>query len=202
MNIVTTHVADSSTGAPSPEDPPLLDALETIFLTEGYRSVTLRSLATRLGCSYRKIYAVAATKEDLFLKIAKRFFNRITREGWAQANSSKALADRITDYLRVGISAAARTTPKFNEDIAALPAGRLVFDAHQEERIRGLAELVEEGIRSGEFEGFHSQLVAEVMIGAVKRVRQPDFLATSDMTFSEALSEISRLVRLGLVSRR
>lgn len=194
--------SDTSTEISPNEDFPLLDALEAIFLTEGYRSVTLRSLAKRLGCSYRKIYAVAATKEDLFLKVAKRFFGRIQREGWQQSNSSKALADRITDYLRVGISAAQRSTPKFNEDIATLPAGRLVFDSHQEERIRGLAELVEEGIRSGEFEGFHSKLVAELMISAVKRVRQPDFLATSDLTFSEALAEISRLVRLGLVSRR
>lgn len=187
---------------PVAEEQPLLDALEGIFLSEGYRAVTLRSLAQRLGCSYRKIYAVAPTKEELFLKVAKRFFNRISREGWAQANSSKALADRIADYLRVGITAAMRTKPQFNEDIALLPAGRLVFDAHQEERIRGLAELVEEGIRSGEFEGFHSKLVAEVMITAVKRVRQPDFLATSDLTFAEALAEISRLVRLGLVSRK
>lgn len=184
------------------DDLPLLDALEAIFLAEGYRAVTLRSLAKRLGCSYRKIYAVAETKEELFLKVSKRFFDKIVRDGWAQSNSSKALADRITDYLRVGINAATRTMPKFNEDIANLPAGRVIFDAHQEERIRGLAELVEEGIRKGEFEGFHSKLVAEVMITAVKRVRQPDFLATSDLTFSEALAEISRLVRLGLVSRR
>jgi len=184
------------------DDLPLLDALEAIFLAEGYRAVTLRSLAKRLGCSYRKIYAVAETKEELFLKVSKRFFDKIVRDGWAQSNSSKALADRITDYLRVAINAATRTMPKFNEDIANLPAGRVIFDAHQEERIRGLAELVEEGIRKGEFEGFHSKLVAEVMITAVKRVRQPDFLATSDLTFSEALAEISRLVRLGLVSRR
>ena len=183
------------------EEQPLLDALEGIFLAEGYRAVTLRSLAKRLGCSYRKIYAVAPTKEELFLKVAKRFFTRIIREGWAQANSGKALADRIADYLRVGIIAASRTKPAFNEDMALLPAGRLVFDAHQEERIRGLAELVEEGIKSGEFAGFHSKLVAEVMITAVKRVRQPDFLATSGLTFAEALAEISRLVRLGLVSR-
>lgn len=193
---------DSSIGNSALPESPLLDSLETIFLTEGYRSVTLRALAQRLGCSYRKIYAVAATKEDLFLKVAKRFFSRITREGWEQANSSKSLADRITDYLKVGITAAGRTTSKFNEDIAALPAGRLIFDSHQEERIRGLAELVEEGIRAGEFEGFHSKLVAELMISAVKRVRQPDFLATSGLTFAEALAEISRLVRLGLVSRR
>lgn len=202
MEFVTMMDSDPSTPISPADELPLLDALEAIFLTEGYRSVTLRALAKRLGCSYRKIYAVAATKEELFLKVAKRFFNRIIRDGWKQARTDKALADRITDYLKVGIIAASRTAPRFNEDIAELPAGRIIFDSHQEERIRGLAELVEEGIRTGEFEGFHSKLVAEVMITAVKRVRQPDFLATSDLTFSEALAEISRLVRLGLVSRR
>jgi len=199
--MVTMMPSDSSTLISPAEELPLLDALEEIFLAEGYRSVTLRALASRLGCSYRKIYAVAATKEELFLKVAKRFFDRIVREGWVQSRTEKALVDRISDYLKVGIVAAGRASLQFNEDITSLSAGRIIFDAHQEERIRGLSELVEEGIRKGEFEGFHSKLVAEVMITAVKRVRQPDFLATSDLSFSEALAEISRLIRLGLASR-
>ena len=192
---------ESSTANNCANEQSLLDSLEAIFLSEGYRDVTLRSLAQRLGCSYRKIYAVAATKEELFLKVAQRFFDRLTREGWQEANTTKPLVDRINDYLRVGVVFATKPSPKYYEDIAALPAGRRIFDNHQEGRIRGLAELVDEGIRKGEFEGFHSSLVAEVMITAVKRVREPDFLATSGLTFSQALSEISRLIRLGLASR-
>jgi len=170
-------------------------------MREGYRSVTLRSLAKRLGCSYRKIYAVAGTKEELFLKVAKRFFNRINRDGLNESRAARPLVARIGEYLNVGIIAAKRTSRQFSEDIAILPSGRVLFDDHQEERIRGLAELVEEGIGSGEFAGYHSKLVAEVMINAVKRVREPDFLAASGLSFADALSEISRLLRFGLINR-
>ena len=179
----------------------LLDALEEIFLKEGYRDVTFRALAARLECSNRKIYAVAPSKEALFIKIIARFFSKVKREGWRRAGAKKQLTERIRDYLRVGIQAAERAGPKFNEDIASIESGRILFDEFQTERINGLKELIQEGIESGEFEGFHAHLVAEVMIQSARRIRDPDFLAQSGMSFADGLTELSRLIRFGLVTR-
>ena len=87
------------------------------------------------------------------------------------------------------------------DPIDGLEAGRIIFDAHQEERIAGLKEMLDEGTKSGQFHGYHSQLVAEVMILAAKRLREPSFLAKSGLTFSQALEELSRLLRFGLTSK-
>ena len=179
----------------------LLDALEEVFLKEGYRDVTFRALAARLECSNRKIYAVAPSKEALFIKIMTRFFSKVKKEGWRRAASDKPLTDRIRDYLRVGIEAAERAGPKFNADIASIKSGRVLFDEFQTERINGLKELIQEGIESGEFEGFHAHLVAEVMIQSARRIRDPDFLTQSGMSFADGLTELSRLIRFGLVAR-
>ena len=179
----------------------LSDALETIFLEQGFRDATYRSLASRLNCSNRKLYALAPSKEALFLKIIGRFFTTVKREGWERARADEPLAERIRGYLRVGIRAAERTGPNFTRDIAALDSGRALFDAFQAERIEGLRLLIQEGIDSGEFEGFHAQLVAEVMIQSARRLREPDFLAESNLTFAQALIELSRLVRFGLTRR-
>ncbi len=183
------------------EDKELLDTLEGIFLQEGHRNVTFRKLSARLGCSNRKLYSIAPSKEALFLNVINRFFSRIKKQGWETARSGKPLADRIRDYQKVGIDAALKSSSHFNTDIDSMESGRVLFDEFQEERISGLRLLIEEGIESGEFEGFHSQLVAEVMIAAVKHIRDPQFLAKSGISFAEGLTELSKLLRHGLLAR-
>ncbi|MFN2099983.1 TetR/AcrR family transcriptional regulator [Altererythrobacter sp. MF3-039] len=182
-------------------DEELSQALEQLFLARGFRNLSLKEMASELGCSYRRLYAIAPSKEALFLTIIARFFSRVKKEGWRRAATDSPLTDRIRDYLRVGIEAALRAGPEFNEDIAGFEAGRILFDEFQAERIDGLKALVDEGISDGQFDGFHSQLVAEVMIQAVRRIRSPEFLARSGLTFADGLSELSRLIRFGLLKR-
>jgi len=183
------------------DDGALMEELEEIFLTEGYRDVTLRDLARRLGCSYRRIYAMAPSKEGLFVLVMNNFFARLKKEGWRRASANRPLVERIGEYLRVGVEYAHRVSIACSEDIDGLEAGRIIFDAHLEERIAGLKEMLDEGTKSGQFHGYHSQLVAEVMILAAKRLREPSFLAKSGLTFSQALEELSRLLRFGLTSK-
>lgn len=179
----------------------LLDELEEIFLQEGYRDVTFRALAARLECSNRKLYAVAPSKEALFVTVISRFFSKVKKQGWKFAASEKPLAERIEEYLHVGILAAERAGTRFNEDIAGSGPGRALFDEFQSERISGLKDLIQEGIDNGEFDGFHAHLVAEVMIQSARRIREPTFLAQADISFAEGLSELSSLIRLGLLRR-
>jgi AcrR family transcriptional regulator len=179
----------------------LMTALEETFLAEGYREVTLRDLAKRLGCSYRRLYDMAPNKEALFLMVMTAFFARLKKEGWRAANADRPLANRMENYLRVGVDYAKRMSVACQEDLDATPAGRIVFDSLQEERVGGLKEMLDEGASTGEFGGFHSLLVAEMMIVAVKHIREPVFLAKAGLTLSEALEEHSRLFRAGLMSK-
>ena len=180
------------------DDEQLLASLEAIFLAEGYREVTFRDLAKRLGCSFRRLYRLAPSKEGLFLLIMHNFFERLKKEGWRKAGSGKPVITRIEEYLRVGVDYARRISFTCSEDIASLDSIRMLFDAFQEERIAGLREILEEGRESGELEGYHSYLVAEVMILSAKRLREPDFLAKAGLSFSEAMEELSRLLRFGV----
>ena len=66
-------------------------------------------------------------------------------------------------------------------------------------RAGGRGSQVEDGTRQGIFRGLDPHLVAEVFIGAYRRVSQPDFLAESDLSMAEAYAELSRLLRHGLL---
>ncbi len=179
----------------------LMEALEELFLSEGYRDVTLRELAKRLGCSYRRLYDMAPNKEALFLLVMTAFFDRLKKEGWRAASADRPLANRMEVYLRVGVNYAKRMSVTCQEDLDSTPAGRIVFDSLQEERVAGLKEMFDEGAAKGEFGAFHSLLVAEVMIAAVKHIREPTFLSRAGLTLSEALDEHSRLMRDGIQAK-
>jgi AcrR family transcriptional regulator len=176
-----------------------LDAIEEIFLTEGFRRVSVGELAARLRCSRRALYELATSKEDLFLMVLDRFLQRIRRQGEAAAAGVRDPATRIEAYLAPGIREVARTRNTLFRDIAGfLPAQRML-DHHQRRRMEGVREIVVDGARRGVFRGFDPHLVAEVFTHAYRRVSQPDFLAAANLSMTEAYAELSRLLRHGLL---
>lgn len=184
---------------PSPHARRTLEALEEIFLREGFRRISVGELASRLHCSRRTLYELAAAKEDLFLLVLDTFLGRIRRQGDEAASGSPDLASRIERYLAPGIRETARASNVFFADVAGLPPAKRLFDEHQQARIAGLRAMVAEGARQGIFRGFDPHLVAEVFIGAYRRVSQPDFLAAANLSITEAYAELSRLLRHGLL---
>jgi len=176
----------------------VLDGLEAIFLKDGFRDVTVEELAGRLRCSRQTLYRIAPSKPELFLVVLDRFLARIREEGRVAATSSTDPMQRIEALLEPGITATVPVSRRFTEDVDGYEPARGMLAEHQRERMQLLREIVEDGIRRGEFTGFHSHLVAEVMVAAVGRVSRPDFLAEAGLSMSEAFAECSRLIRSGL----
>lgn len=180
-------------------DERLLDRLEDLYLREGFRGVGVGELAARLRCSRRTLYELAPSKESLFLLVLDRFLARIRTLGQERVEAERDLARRIEALLEPGITETRRASEAFSADVAAFAPARQLMDDHQRRRMEMLREVVEEGSRRGIFRGVHSLLVAEVMLAAVGRVRQPDFLHASKMSMSQAFAECSHLLRHGLL---
>ena len=60
--------------------------------------------------------------------------------------------------------------------VDAVPQARAAFDRYQFARAAGLRELIELGVRDGEFAPCNAQVIAEVVLGAALRLRRPDAL--------------------------
>jgi AcrR family transcriptional regulator len=177
----------------------LLEQLESIFLAEGYRRSTVGELSARLRCSRRALYELAPSKEALFVTVLDRVLARVRDAGRRAAASEAPVAERIEAFLAPGIESMRSATQAFSSDLTALPAARKRVEMHQLERMAGLRALVTEGVRNGTFRGFDPQLVAEVFSFAWRRVTEPDFLAQSRLTMTEAYRELSQLLRHGLL---
>jgi len=176
----------------------ILDALEAIFLKEGFRDLTVGELTTRLRCSKQTLYRLAPSKPEIFLTVLDRFLSRIRAEGRLAAYAHSDPMRRIEALLEPGITATAPASPRFTEDVNLFEPARKLLAQHQRERMQLLREIVEDGISRSEFSGYHAHLVAEVMVAAVGHVSRPEFLAEAGLSMSEAFAECSQLIRIGL----
>lgn len=183
----------------SPRGTALLNSLEEIFLGEGFRRVTVGELAARLHCSRTTLYALAPSKEGLFLRVLERLLARIRQRGQAAAAEQADVRNRIVAHLLPGAREMRAASGLFFSDIASLPAARKLLTDHQRARREEMAAIIDEGIRSGAFRGVHTSLVADVLLVAIQRVMDADVLAENQIAAGEAIAEIEDLFLHGLL---
>ena len=177
----------------------ILDCLEEMVLSGGFARLTVGDMARRLHCSRRALYEIAPSKEGLIELTIERFFANIRD---AADNDIEHLTDpceRIFAYLIAGVTAAQRMSRTVIADIDKRPPTRAAWNNHIRLRVMGLKTLVEEGIQSGWFRPVHSQLVAEMMYGTLRRIREPDFYTDTGMKTPDAFRELYSLLMEALV---
>ncbi len=184
----------------APRQRRLLDELEAVFLAQGFRAVTVAELAQRLRCSRRAFYELADSKEALFLRVFDRYLARLRDEGRRGAQVAQP-AEAFEPYLRPAIDAARKLSAAVMSDITGYAPANAMWERHQRERLRGLRALVQRCVDDGIFRGVHARLVAEVMAASLRRIREPDFLAESGLSYREAVEELYAMLLYGLFRR-
>jgi AcrR family transcriptional regulator len=177
----------------------ILDHLEGIFREEGFRKLTIGELAKRLACSRSTLYAIAPTKEELFLLVADRLLRRSGSEGESRGRGLQRPSARLDAYLEGTAAQFTSVRRAFMRDVLSYAPARRLYESHQRYFISHLRTLVEAGIEAGEFSSdIDPRLAAEALDGAMSRLRESRFLRENDMAVREALQQLSKLFRRGL----
>ncbi|CAE6911321.1 hypothetical protein R69927_06018 [Paraburkholderia domus] len=176
-----------------------LAELADLIKREGVSSLGIGEIAARLRCSRRRLYEVAPTKEDLLLVIARQQFQDSLAEGFQAIAAESDPARRLIAYLNAGIRSSEALGAAFLADLQQSEEGRTMFDEFQLSRSEGAREILEAGVRCGEFRPINSDVVTEVLLGAAFRLRNPAFLRRAKLTVPEAFSEAYALVLQGLL---
>ena len=172
-----------------------------MFRQEGIAELTVGEIAQRLRCSRSRLYALAKTKDDLFLLIAKRYLGSLLLQSDEVIGAEGDVVQAINSYLDIGVRASALLGVPFLRDLEASGRGRRLFDAYQAKRGRGLASLVARGVADGVFNPRHAVLVAEILLGGALRIRRPRFLQRSGLSLEEAFAEFYALLLHGLLKQ-
>lgn len=180
-------------------DETFMDQLIQLFRQEGFRHFTIGDMAARLHCSRRRLYAVAESKEALFRVVVERSLSDQLAQGERVTRDETDLAVAIAAYLEVGVRGSHGVNPLWVADVDADEDTRAVFDAYQRARASRIADLINEGVRQGVFTPCHGRVIAECMLQASMRLRQPDFLNEAGVTLEEAFAEFYRVTLNGLL---
>ena len=173
--------------------------LATIFLREGFRDLTIDSLAKRLGCSNRTLYAIAPSKEEMFLTVFSDGLEQTMREGLEGALAHQDPVKRVEEYLRPGVIYSRGLGTKAIEDIQSYLPATQMLERYREERMRALEEIIASGIKLGSFRAVHPHLVAETLLAGIHRLQQLSIEEKSELAFDEAVAELYDLLLHGLV---
>ncbi len=172
--------------------------LTTLLIVEGVSSLTIADIAQRVKCSRRRLYELAATKEELFVTICRDVFAANLEKGFAAARNESNGAKAIAVYLRATLNASGLSKTALM-DLDASESGRAVFDAYQLARVRGLEAMIDEGVRQGLLVPHNPRLVSEAILGAAHRLRNQQFLAETGLTIGGAFTEFYEIVLNGLL---
>jgi AcrR family transcriptional regulator len=176
----------------------ILDGLETIVLTEGFRDLTVGSVAERLHCSRRTLYEIADSKEDLVLLVIDRVMRRLARLAHDALSQQETLLDQLRAFLTDGLTELHRATLSFSEDVAAFPEAADLIWAHFRYARGTVEKLLATGIESGEFAPIHPRIAAETFDAGLQRLLDPRVLRSAGVGFAEALAEYLTLYTDGI----
>ena len=194
------HTASLPDSLPMPREEQMLDELEAIFLKDGFRAVTVERLARQLRCSKRALYALAPSKEELFLRVFDRYLSRLREEGARGARAARP-EEAFAPFLTPAIDAARKLSATLIRDMTAYPPANEMWERHTRERMAGLRRLVERCVDDGLFRDANAFLVAEVVAASLRRISEPKFLAASKLSYRAAVAELYSLLLHGLLHR-
>ena len=176
----------------------VLDQLESLFLAEGFASVSVRELAAGVGCSRRTLYELAPSKDALVLVVLDRFLHRVGRTALDAIDPDSPVAEQLRAYYRGGRELQ-RQTVVFSNDLAHDPAVRRLLDRHFRYVMAVTEHLVTSGIASGEFRPVTPTVVAGILAGGALYFNQPEVLGdldrSNDAIFEELIDLAIRAIK-------
>jgi AcrR family transcriptional regulator len=177
-----------------------MDALEELFLAEGFADQTVESLARRLACSKSTLYGVAASKEQIVTAVVERFFARAARRLADRLRPLDGSAERLHAYL-TGIAGELRpATVAFLTDVAAFAPARAAYERNAHYAADRVRALVNDGIGAGEFTAVHAGFVGELVAGAVTSIQTGELTARTGLDAARAYDELAALMLRALAA--
>ena len=177
-----------------------LIALEALILSEGFSSLGVSDIASRLKCSKRTLYELAPSKKSLVLRALDSFFSRIREQGNDVVRNSVGPDRIVYEYLQIGEHASERLSQSVVTDIDDWEPARTLWRNHIGLRVDGLYRIIDTGVKTGVFREVSPAFMAEVVFASINRIREPDFNERTGLTISEAFHELYSMLIHSLMS--
>jgi AcrR family transcriptional regulator len=175
----------------------VLDHLGVLFET-GFADVTMATLAQRLNCSLRTLYALAPSRDELVLMVVDRHLRSIGRASFAAMSTETTPLETLRAYLHAVTVALMGTSEAFARDLDSVPAvNRLIVD-HNEYLYAVTRRLLELAVEQGEVPPVDVPAFAQVMAGLGWGFTRPGVELRLDSSAKEAADAVVDVIIRGL----
>lgn len=176
----------------------LLQAASDLLLTEGFTSLTVDDLARRLKCSKSTLYGVAPTKEQLVLRVTKRFFSDATEHIESEISSVDSPPDQIGSYLKGVGAQMSKLSPAFYRDMVGFAPTAEIYALNSAVAAQRTRELIANGVRSGHFRAINADFAGHLIAWSIEGIQGGRFQESLGITAGDAYRELGDLLLKGL----
>lgn len=187
----------------------ILDATDRLLARSGYKKMTMEDLAQEVGIGKGTIYLHFPSKEEVVLSHVDRIVERLKLELLKVARGPGSPAERLRRMLVERVMFRFDSVQHYSESLsdllAALRPGLLARRRrHFEEEAAVLAEVLNEGLRAGDFDFEDAGAAARTLLTATNAML-PYSLSARELGGRAALeAEATRVVEMllkGLLAR-
>ncbi|MEV6325944.1 TetR/AcrR family transcriptional regulator [Nocardia sp. NPDC051787] len=176
----------------------LFDTLVELFLTEGFAHLTLDEIAARLHCSKSTLYTLAGSKEQLVRAATVHFFRRATEDVEAAIAPITTARERVATYLSAVGTALAPASSQFMVDLHAFMPAREIYETNTQIAARRVQELIDEGVKAGDFRAVHAAFAADLAATMMARIQRGTVRTRTGLDDSDAYRELAAILTAGI----
>ena len=179
----------------------LLDAVQQIVLTEGFRHLTVDELASRLQCSKSTLYAVASSKESLVTAVLRRFLDEVEAHLETAVAGVIGPVDGLQAYLTAIGEQMGRMSRMCFADMGAHDATRDVYFEHARRLRRRIGGFVDAGVERSVFDAVDAAFVADAVALLIDGIQWGRLLEDTQLSTPDAYDAMTRFVVAALTNR-
>ncbi len=191
----------SSTADARPQDERIFAEAVRIFKQKGYHASSVQDIADAVGLKKGSLYHYISSKEELLLEIFERSTGALTKRLQAIIASDLSPTDKLRQAIQAHLVALCDQLDLYTVYLSESRAltGRVNAKVHAEaERHARLVEqILQEGIRSGDFRSVDSKMVTHAILGMCNWLYQW-YSPTGHLSPQEIATIFSDLVLHGL----
>lgn len=176
----------------------LLEQLEEALLADGFTSSTMDDLARTLNCSKGTLYSLAATKEQLVVRVTKRFFARAADEIERAVAAEPEVRQRIATYLSGVGTAMRQPSANFYADMVGNRFTAEIYRANSDAAAKRVQELIDDGVRAGVFRSVDGEFAGHLIALAIDGIQSGTLLRATGLAAGDAFAELGDLLLNGL----
>lgn len=176
----------------------LLDEAEALFTHEGFFHLSTDDLARLLHCSKRTLYTIARGRERFFATVIARRMSRLEQEHVTQLKTAPNVEAAILVCVESMVETLESISPIYLRDLMRFQPGERAVSQTLKQITDALTKVIEQGERENVFRKIAPRVAAEAILASVRRMIEPDFLATSRVTSAEAVRQVYQIFWFGL----